>query len=184
MNYILKSKYIFSTWFSHTKDYSVQTLYQSSQRLVEIYKYLNFDYRQQFGIQASVPFKVKNWLNSRLTFIGIWHREKDSDFWDIPFDRKQCYGIAQMNNTFTLSTKPDLKLTVTGFVHSKAIQGIYDLPVSGNVNAALRYGFAKGRAVLNLYCNDIFETGQISPRIRFQTQNVTNHYSYNRRIYM
>lgn len=27
-----------------------------------------------------------------------------------------------MNNTFTLSTKPDLKLTVTGFVHSKAIQ--------------------------------------------------------------
>ena len=67
MNYILKSKYIFSTWFSHTKDYSVQTLYQSSQRLVEIYKYLNFDYRQQFGIQASVPFKVKNWLNSRLT---------------------------------------------------------------------------------------------------------------------
>lgn len=80
MNYILKSKYIFSTWFSHTKDYSVQTLYQSSQRLVEIYKYLNFDYRQQFGIQASVPFKVKNWLNSRLTFIGIWHREKDSDF--------------------------------------------------------------------------------------------------------
>ena len=82
-----------------------------------------------------------------------------------------------MNNTFTLSTRPDLKLTVTGFVHSKAIQGIYDLPTSGNVNAALRYGFAKGKAILNLYCNDIFETGQISPRIRFQTQNVTNHYS-------
>ena len=177
LNYVLKSKYIFSTWFSHTKDYSVQTLYQSSQRLVEIYKYLNFDYQQKFGIQASVPFKIKNWFNSRLTLIGIWHHEKDNDFWDIPFNRKQCYGIAQMNNTFTLSTRPDLKLTVTGFVHSKAIQGIYDLPTSGNVNAALRYCFAKGKAILNLYCNDIFETGQISPRIRFQTQNVTNHYS-------
>ena len=177
LNYVLKSKYIFSTWFSHTKDYSVQTLYQSSQRLVEIYKYLNFDYQQKFGIQASVPFNIKNWFNSRLTLIGIWHHEKDNDFWDIPFNRKQCYGIAQMNNTFTLSTRPDLKLTVTGFVHSKAIQGIYDLPTSGNVNAALRYGFAKGKAILNLYCNDIFETGQISPRIRFQTQNVTNHYS-------
>lgn len=177
MTYILKNKYIFSAWFNHTKDYSVQTLYQSSQRLVEIYKYMNFDYQQQSGIQASVPFRVKNWLNSRLTLIGIWHHEKDNDFWDIPFNRRQCYGIAQMNNTFTLSTKPDLKLTVTGFVHSKAIQGIYDLPTSGNVNAALRYGFAKGRAILNLYCNDIFETGQISPRIRFKTQNVTNHYS-------
>lgn len=126
---------------------------------------------------GAIPFKVKDWLNSRLTLIGLWHREKDGDFWDIPFDRKQCYGIAQMNNTFTLSTKPDLKLTVTGFVHSKAIQGIYDLPTSGNVNIALRYGFAKNKAILNLYCNDIFETGQISPRIRFKTQNVTNHYS-------
>ena len=177
LTYILKSKYIFSAWFNHTKDYSVQTLYQSSERLVEIYKELNFDYKQQAGIQASIPFKVKNWLNSRLTLIGLWHHEKDKDFWDIPFDRKQCYGIAQMNNTFTLSTKPDLKLTLTGFVHSKAIQGIYDLPTSGNVNVALRYGFAKNKAILNLYCNDIFETGQISPRIRFKTQNVTNHYS-------
>lgn len=131
MTYALKGKYIFSTWFSHVKDYSVQTLYQSSERLVEIYKELNFDYKQQAGIQASVPFKVKNWLDSRLTFIGLWHREKDSDFWNIPFDRKQCYVIAQMNHTFTLSTKPDLKLTLTGFVHSKAIQGIYDLPASG-----------------------------------------------------
>lgn len=94
MTYILKSKYIFSAWFNHTKDYSVQTLYQSSERLVEIYKTLNFDYQQQAGIQASIPFKVKNWLNSRLTLIGLWHREKDGDFWDIPFDRKQCYGIA------------------------------------------------------------------------------------------
>ena len=52
---------------------------------------------------------------------------------------------------------------------------IYRLP--GYVNAALRYGFAKGKAILNLYCNDIFETGQIKPRIRFGTQNVTNHYA-------
>lgn len=180
--YILKSKYIFSAWFSHTKDYSVQTLYQASNRLVEIYKYLNFDYQQQAGIQASVPFNIKKWLNSRITLIGVWHHEKDNDFWDIPFNRKKVFGIAQMNNNFTLSTKPDLKLNVTGFVRSSAIQGIYDLPASGNVNAALRYSLAKGKAIVNLYCNDIFETGQVSPRIRFNTQNVTNHYSCYREI--
>ena len=182
MTYILKSKYIFSAWFNHTKDYETQTLYQSSKRLVEIYKYLIFDYQQQAGLQASMPFTIKKWLNSRITLMGIWHHEKDSDFWDIPFNRKRVYGIAQMNNTFTLSTKPDLKLNVTGFVHSKAIQGIYDLPTSGNVNAALRYSLAKGKAIINLYCNDIFETGQISPYIRFSTQNVTNHYSCYREL--
>lgn len=174
--YILKSKYIFSAWFNHTKNYSTQTLYQSPDRLVELYKYLNFDYQQQAGIQASVPFTIKKWLNSRITLMGIWHHEKDSDFWEHSFNRKKIYGIAQMNNTFTLSTRPNLKLNVTGFVHSTAIQGIYDLPTSGNVNAALRYSLAKGKAIVNFYCNDIFETGQISPRIRFETQHVTNRY--------
>lgn len=177
LTYILKSKYIFSTWFSHTKDDFKQTLYQSSQRLVEIYKSLNFNFQQQAGVQASVPFTVKQWLNSRLSLIGVWHREKDDDFWDIPFDRNICYGIAVLSNTFTLSRTPDLKFTLTGMARSKATQGIYDLPASGFVNAALRYGFAKGKAIVNLYCNDIFETGQVKPRIRFATQNVTNDYS-------
>lgn len=175
--YILKSKYMFSTWYSHTKDNSTQTLYQSPDRLVEIYKYVNFDFEQQAGVQAVIPFKIARWLNSRLTMIGVYDRQKDSDFWDIPFDRKVCYGIALLNNTFTLSTRPDLKLTVSGMIRSKAIQGVYDLPASGNVNAALRYSFAGGKALLTLRCNDIFETQQISPFIRFATQNVTNHYS-------
>lgn len=175
--YILKSKYMFSTWYSHTKDNATQTLYQSPDRLVEIYQYVNFDFEQQVGVQAVIPFKIAKWLDSRLTMIGVYDRQKDSDFRDIPFDRQVYYGIALLNNTFALSTKPDLKLIVSGMVRSRAIQGIYDLPASGNVNAALRYSFAKGKALLTLRCNDIFETQQISPLIRFATQNVTNHYS-------
>ncbi len=176
LTHILKGRYIFSAWFSYIKDYSTQTLYQSQERLVEIYKYLNFNFQQQAGVQASVPFGIKHWLDSRLTLVGVWHREKDDDFWDLPFDRSICYGIAMLTNSITLSKKPDLKLTLTGMVRSKATQGIYDLPASGYVNAALRYGFARGKAVLTLYCDDIFETGQISPRIRFATQHVTNSY--------
>lgn len=45
------------------------------------------------------------------------------------------------------------------------------------VDAAIRYTFAKGKALLTLRTNDIFETKQISPRIHFATQNVTNNYS-------
>lgn len=42
----------------HTKDRAVQTLYQSPDELLELYKYLNFDFEQQAGLQASVPFKA------------------------------------------------------------------------------------------------------------------------------
>ena len=180
--YVLKSKYIFSAWFSHTEDYATQTLYQSPERLVEIYRYLNFDFQRQAGIQASLPFKIKKWLDSRLTLIGVWMREKDNDFYDMPFDRRICYGMAVWNNTVTLSTRPDLRLTLNGFMRSKAHQGTYDLPASGNVDIALRYAFAGKNCTLSAWCKDIFETAGIDPYIRLARQWVTNDYSCYRSV--
>ena len=176
LSYILKGKYVFSAYCSYTKNNEMQTLYQSPDRLVEIYKFLNFDFSEQAGIMMVVPFKIKNWLDSRLTAVGLRYHQKDSDFWDISFDRKLYTFVLTMNNTFTLSTKPDLKLTLTGFYQNKMIQGTFDLPRSGNLNTALRYTFAKGKAQLTLKCDDIFNTSTISTRIRFGNQNVKNHY--------
>jgi len=82
-----------------------------------------------------------------------------------------------MNNTLTLSTKPDLRLQIDGRLQTKAIQGTYDLPASASLDVKLRYAFAKGKAVLQLYCNDIFETSQIDPYIRYANQWVDNDYS-------
>ena len=66
--------------------------------------------------------------------------------------------MLNMNHTVTLFSHPDIKLIVSGMIRSKAIQGIYDLPASGNLDIALRYGFANGKALLTLRCNDLFET--------------------------
>ena len=111
----------------------MQTLYQSPEKLLEIYKSLNFDFRQQAVVQVSVPFKVGQWLDSRLTLVGMWLRDKDSDFYDLPFDRRTLAGVAVLNATFKLPVKPDLRLTLNGFCQTGAIQGIYDLPTSGNL---------------------------------------------------
>lgn len=125
LNYILKGKYVFSAFYSYTKNKQMQTLYQSPERLVEIYKFFNFDFSSQAGLVMTVPFKVKKWLDSRFTAIGFRYRQKDSDFWDIPFDRKLYTFVLTMDNTFILSTKPDLKFTLTGFYQNRAIQGIF-----------------------------------------------------------
>ena len=177
LNYILQSKYIFGFWFNHNKDMSMQTLYQSPERLLEIYKFLNFDYRQQAGVQASVPFKAGKWLDSRLTLMGMWMRDKDSDFYDLPFDRRTWAGVAVLNATFTLPSVPQLSLMLNGFCQAGAIQGIYDLPTSGNLDLTLRYAFAKGNCILSAWCKDIFETQGIDPQIRYGRQWVTNDYS-------
>ena len=177
LQYILQSKYIFAFFFDHNKDKSMQTLYQSPERLLEIYKSLNFDYRQQAVLQASVPFKAGKWLDSRLTLMGMWLRDKDSDFYDLPFDRRSWAGIAVLNATFTLPAVPDLSLMLNGFCQAGAIQGIYDLPASGNLDLTLRYAFAKGNCILSAWCKDIFETQGIDPQIRYGRQWVTNDYS-------
>lgn len=177
LSYILKNKYMVSIWVDHHEDYYTQTLYQSPDRFVEIYKYLNFDYRRQAGMQIHVPFKIRNWLDSRLNLSGTYNREKDSDFWDIPFNRHVFTYMINSRNTFTLPTKADMKFTLDGYVQSKLIQGTYNLPASGAVNASFRYAFASQNAILQFYCNDIFETAGINPRIRFKGQYVTNTYS-------
>ena len=177
LNYILKSKYVFTAWFNHTKDMSLQLLYQSPEKLLEIYKSLNLDFRQQAGVQASIPFKAGTWLDSRLTLMGMWIRDKDSDFYDLPFDRRTLAGIAVLNATFKLPVRPDLRFTLDGFCQAGAIQGIYDLPTSGNLDLSLRYAFARGNCILTAWCKDIFQTAGISPRIRYGRQWVTNDYS-------
>lgn len=182
LSYILKSKYVFTTWFTHTKDRTLQTLYQSPDELLELYKYQNFDFEQQAGLQASIPFKIGKWYNSRLTLIGLWMRQKDSDFYDLPFDRNRLLGIAMLNNTFTLSRMPDLSLTVDGRLQGRAIQGIYDIPTCGNLSATLRYSFMNGNAILTAWCRDIFQTSMPCPQIRYDRQWVTNNYSSFRSI--
>lgn len=177
LTYIVKSKYVLTAWFNHTKDRAVQTLYQSPDELLELYKYLNFDFEQQAGLQASVPFKIGKWYNSRLTLIGLWMRQKDSDFYDLPFDRNRLLGIAVLNNTITLSRKPDIRLTIDGRLQGRAIQGIYDIPTCGDLSATLRYTFLGGNAVLTAWCRDILQTSMPCPQIRYDRQWVTNNYS-------
>ena len=167
LSYILKSKYVFTAYFSHCKDYFIQLLYQNPDRLVQTYRSLNEDFMQQGGMQATIPFNVGDWWNAQTRFIGAWQREKDSDFYDIPFDRNIFFGMVIMNNTFTLSKKHNLKLLVNGMIRSKGIQGNYDLPASGNLDASLRWGFANGRGLLNIFCSDIFQTSMISPVIDY-----------------
>ena len=167
LSYILKSKYMFTAFFSHTKDNFISQLYQNPDRLVQTYRTMNEDFRQQAVIQTTIPISVGNWWNANIGIIGFWQRDKDSDFYDIPFDRDIFYGIALMDNTFTLSTRYNLKIQVNGLIGSKTIQGIYDLPANGKLDASIRWGFADGRGLLNIFCSDIFQTSKISPEIDY-----------------
>lgn len=172
LTYVMKNKYVFRGWFSYTDDHFMQTLYQRSDELTETFRWVNFDFQQQAGLMAAVPLRLGGWYSGNLTATGVWLRHKDSDFYDIPFDRSKLLGIFTLKNEFTISKNPEIVLSLNGQVQTKAIQGNYDLPAAGRVDAAVQLRFLKNkRATLKVYCNDIFETSHIDPYIRFRGQD-------------
>ena len=172
LTYVMKNKYVFRGWFSYTDDHFMQTLYQRSDELTETFRWVNFDFQQQAGLMAAVPLRLGGWYSGNLTATGVWLRHKDSDFYDIPFDRSKMLGIFTLKNEFTISRKPEIVLSLDGQVQTMAIQGNYDLPAAGRVDAAVQLKLLKDkRATLKVYCNDIFETSHIDPYIRFRGQD-------------
>lgn len=175
--HVLHNKYIFRGWFTHSKDYFTQTMFQARDKLVEIDKFDNFDFRQEAGIMVSSPWKPAWWLDSRATVFGEWMRAKDSDYFDCPIDRNITYAMVSANATFRFVRSHDLSLTLNGFARTKAYQGPMDLPASGNLDLNLRYAFCSGNAIVNLYCNDIFRTMMITPENHWGGQNMRTKYS-------
>lgn len=182
LTHIVGGKYIFRGWFNYVDDYAVQTMFQERDRLVEMDKYNNFDFQQQAGVMASLPAKVSWWLDARLNLIGVWMREKDSDYYDCPFDRDIAYGMATLSTTFRLSRRRDLSLTAYGFIRSRANQGPMDLPASGNLDLTLRYAFHHGKAILSAYGKDLFQTSSISPTITWGGQRLRTDFSCYRTV--
>ena len=175
--YLLKNKYQLVTWFTHIDNYFIQTVYQRPDRLSLSYKNLNFNFSEQAGVQMVIPQQFGKVLSSRLTLLGIWRHEKAEDFYDIPFNRHRIWGAVTLNNTLTVSTKPDINLSVNARIRSKSIQATYDLPSSGSVNLSAQWAFMKKKALLRLFCNDLFQTETIDPYVRFKGQDLSVDYS-------
>ncbi len=174
LTYIFKQKYVIRPYFNYIPDYFVQMPYQSPDKLQQEFVEQNFTYRKNAGIMGVVPFTIGKHISSRLVTNVIYSREKDNEFCDILFDRKAIMGIFQMNHDITLSTKPDLKMNISGYATTPtAIQGIYDLGASGNLSTALTWTFDKDRAKLILKADDIFNTRTPFASIDYMGQKST-----------
>ncbi len=167
-SYILKQKYIFSLFFTHTSDYFIQTAYQSTERLALIYKNANWNYMRLWGANLVLPFKAGNWLESRLTLTGMQMRQRCDDFFDIPFDREKWVFGASSDNTFKATE--NLAFELTGSVQTPALQGTFDIGTFFDLTAGVKWSFANDRMSLSARCSDLFNTGMPKLKVRFKGQ--------------
>lgn len=152
----LKQRYTFDAFVSIRPNYAVQLPYQPTDRMSVIMKETNFDYSNQSGIVASARFNIGQWLNGMINTTMVYRHDKSEKFFDLPFDRHCVSAIISGNISAKLLKKHDLRLNLTPFFQSKAIQGVYDIDPLFTMNAQVRWASIDGKWSLYINGGNIF----------------------------
>lgn len=173
LNYIWKSKYIFTLFTNYTDDFFCQIPYQSSDRLMLIYKTLNFDYSAKLGFNMMIPFRISRIFESRFILNGYYDKMKSDHYHDLSFTKNNLAIYTNLDNTFTISSKPNIKAELSGSYISRNIQGPMTINAMYRIDTGIKWTFNRNKAELSLKVNDIFNSW--APKelnLQYQTQNL------------
>lgn len=173
LNYIRKSKYIFTLFANYTDDFFCQIPYQSSDRLMLIYKTLNFNYSAKLGFNMMIPFRISRIFESRFILNGYYDKMKSDHYYDLSFTKNNLAIYTNLDNTFTISSKPNIKAELSGSYISRNIQGPMTINAMYRIDTGIKWTFNRNKAELSLKVNDIFNSW--APKelnLQYQTQNL------------
>lgn len=173
LNYIWKSKYIFTLFANYTDDFFCQIPYQSSDRLMQIYKTLNFNYSAKLGFNMMIPFRISRIFESRFILNGYYDKMKSDHYYDLSFTKNNLAIYTNLDNTFTISSKPNIKAELSGSYISRNIQGPMTINAMYRIDTGIKWTFNRNKAELSLKVNDIFNSW--APKelnLQYQTQNL------------
>ena len=156
-------------------DYFVQLPYQASDRMAVIMKETNFDYSNNFGLQASAVFSAGKWLKGNVFAVGTYKHDKSSHFFDLPFDRKRLSVVLGGTASIKLCRTQNLRLILSPFFQSKAIQGVYDISPVFRMDAKLQWSSYDGKWGLRLTGNNIFNN-------QFDTRSTQGNQDYRMKL--
>lgn len=172
LTYIFKGKYMANFYYSYIKDLFMQLPYQSPDELSLIYQYINYDYEQNIGLTFMIPLSAGELWNAQLVLDGSYNKDVCRQYHDISFHRTNVRGIAQLNNSFHISSQPDIRLELNGVYASPTLQGFYDLSSIWKIDAGLKWTFANQRAELKLQGNDLFNSSTPDGSIDYKGQKL------------
>jgi len=168
--FIANQKYLLGSYYENKPDHYIQLPYQSQDKLENIFQMVNLDYSRQYGLFVVVPYSVENIWDTKATLTFLRQEEKDGDFYDVPYKRSKNSFVAQVNNTFNISSKPNIKLDVSGFYMHGAMQGIYDIEKMWDITAGAKWTFLENNAELMFQVQDIFKGRGAKTKIDYMNQ--------------
>lgn len=179
--YVLKSKYVASLSYYRVNDFFIDQPYQSPDALNKITKPFNIDFTEAWFLSLTAPVNPTQWYGLTLTVQGAYEGYKASDWFGYSFDRRKAYASFDLQNTFTLSEKPKIQLTLRGFYKMPSIVGLYDRPHTWLVEAGLSGSFLKDRLSIGLSCYNIFQSITPIQSVRFEGQYLDSNSNFYKR---
>ena len=152
-----KKKYTITAFTELQPDYFVQLAYQPTDRLAVVMKETNFNYSNLYGLQASAQFSAGRWLNGNGLITALYRHDKSNNFFDLPFNRTKLSFIFGGTTTVRLSQAHNITLSLTPFIQTKAIQGVYDIDPLFRLRASLRWTSDNGRWSVTLQGTNILK---------------------------
>ena len=124
------------------------------------------------GFNLVVPFRVGERIDSHLTLNAFYDKVKSTHFHDISFTNDNFVGYSQLNNTINVSSKPNIKIEITGAYISKNIQGPAELSALWNLDAGIKWSFWNDCAELRLKGNDLLNSWTPDLIMKYNNQNL------------
>ena len=174
--YMFKNKYMFSFQYQDMDDFFVSQNYQSQTELRNILQTVNVDHYSNLIFDFVVPFNIGDRISVNSALGVSRERYKDSDFFDLAYDRKKWQCYVNVRPTVTLVKKPMITFNMMVHYKSPFLQGIYDIDKNWGIAAGLKWEIIKDKAILNIQANDIFNTSSMPISVNYGTQNYYSKY--------
>lgn len=181
LSYIFLKKYVLTAFYNHVSGNIQQMPYQNKTSLTMIYTPINMHYRKISGLSATIPIKLNNLLESKLTGDGILFHDKGT-LYDIQFDRKKISGQLSLDNTVFLTKKKNWFFSFDACYNTSAIQGIYNIDATSYLSSALIWKFADDKARLTLKAEDILNSKSPKTHININSQQNNLSIFYDSRL--
>lgn len=145
LSWLIKGRYTLLAFAKICNDYAVQLPYQLSNRMAVVMQVVNFNHRNIFGLQAMARFSAGSWFNGNAYVTGMFISDKNSHFFDLPFNRSRFTVRTGGNLSALLSKRPNVRFSVSPTFQSRSIQGVYDISGIFSLNASMRWASANGK---------------------------------------
>lgn len=173
LTYMLKQKYIFSFYHVNQPSFFAQQAYQVPDELTLLYQTQNWKYNRMTGINVMIPLRIGRRMTSRFTLNSFYQHVRSDRFYDIRFDRSRFSHFLALDNTYRLSSKPAIVLSLSGYYGVNMIHGIYCVSNPFNLDFGVKWSFLHDKATVVLKASDLFNESIPDMNVNYAGQQFT-----------